>query len=609
MPRGGTERSVREERKSILREKLSKTPEKPGVYLLEDASGKVLYVGKAGNLKNRLTSHVLRGSNEQPRLAALYDKVCEFDYIVTDSEMEALILEANLIKLHMPRYNVRLKDDKKYPYIKVTVNEEYPRAFPTRDLSRDGSVLFGPYTNAKSMRKALDAVIRIFPLRTCKGRLPDSVCLDYQIRRCYGPCEQRISKGDYRHMVDQVTRFLAGKDELVEKELERRMTLASRAMDFETAARLRDQLVAVRETIRRQRVVFRDRVDRDVVGLSRHRNSASVVLLQIRDGKLISSENYMLDALAKAEDSELVRTFLGQYYKNSFFVPKEIILRKSFDDVGLFEAWMSRRKGRKVKILVPRKGDKVRILELAELNARYELAKRISDGAGRAVPSSVIELSHALGLKSPPRRIEAYDISNTGGKESVGSLVVFEDGRARKDGYRRFKIRTVEGQDDFAMMGEVVSRRSKRLKEEGKPPPDLVLIDGGAGQLSSARRALSAYFPGIPIFGLAKRMDELHLPDGRRLMLPRGSAALHLLQRIRDEAHRFAVTYHRKLRGKKMSESVLDGIRGLGEKRKAELLRYFGSLGRLKSATVEEIARVRLLGTNSALRIYEALHR
>ncbi len=600
---------MEEDKKSVLREKLPRTPEKPGVYLLQDSSRKVLYVGKAGNLRNRLTSHVMRGSNEQPRLAALYDRLCDFDYIVTDSEMEALILEANLIKLHMPRYNVRLKDDKKYPYIKVTVNEEYPRVFPTRDLSKDGSVLFGPYTNAKSMRKALDAVTRIFPLRTCKGKLPTAVCLDYQIGRCYGPCEEKISKNDYRHMVDQVTRFLAGKDELVEKELEKKMISASRATDFETAARFRDQLAAVRDTIRRQRVVFRDRIDRDVVGLSRYKNSASVALLQVRDGKLISSENYMLDALARAEGGELVRTFLGQYYKNSFFIPKEIILRQSFDDVGLFEAWMSQRKGKAVKILIPRKGEKVRILELAELNAGHELAKRISEGAERAVPSSVIELARALRLKSPPRTIEAYDISNTGGKESVGSLVVFENGKPKKGSYRRFKIRTVEGQDDFAMMGEVVSRRFKRLKDEGKPPPDLVLIDGGAGQLSSARRALSAHVQGVPVFGLAKRMDELHLPDGRRLMLPRGSSALHLLQRIRDEAHRFAVTYHRKLRGRKMSESLLDHIRGLGERRKAELLRYFGSLERLRSATVEEMTRVRLIGPSTAARIYEELHR
>lgn len=590
-----------------LEEKLNQAPEKPGVYLLKDSGDKVLYVGKANNLKNRLTSHILRPPSE-PRLTALYSNLNDFEYIVTESEVEALILEANLIKLHLPRYNVRLKDDKKYPYIKVTVNEEYPRVFPTRDLRRDGSILFGPYTNAKRMRKALRAVTKIFPLRTCKGKLPKTLCLDYQIKRCYGPCAEKITREDYRHMVRQLVNFLAGKDMQVESELERKMQEASDRMDFEAAARLRDQLLAVRETIRKQRVVFPDRSDRDVIGLARQKNTACIALFQVRDGKLVSRENYLLGSRAGTEDDELVRTFLGQYYKNAFFIPKQIIVPVSLEDGRPFEAWMSQKKGTKVSIVVPRRGEKVRVLGIAAVNARYMLERAISEKGEKAVPESVSELAEALGLKSPPKRIEAYDISNTGGDESVGSLVVFENGKARKDAYRRFKIRTVEGQDDFAMIAEIVDRRFKRLKDEGKPPPDLVLIDGGIGQLKSARMAIRTYFKGVPVFGLAKRMDELHLPQGGALMLPSRSSALRLLQRVRDEAHRFAVGYHRKLRGRKISGSVLDHIRGLGEKRKRELLRYFGSVDRLRSATVEEITRVRLLGPGLASRIYEELH-
>jgi len=574
---------------------------------LKDKTGKVLYVGKARNLRNRLTSHILRVPTER-RLAALYSNLNDFEYIVTESEIEALILEANLIKLHLPRYNVRLKDDKKYPYIKVTVNEEYPRVFPTRDLRRDGSILFGPYTNAKKMRKALRAVTKIFPMRTCKGKLPKALCLDYQIKMCYGPCDDKITTGDYRHMVRQLVNFLAGKDVQVESELEKKMQEASDRMDFEAAARLRDQLLAVRETIRKQRVVFPDRTDRDIIGLARQKNTACIALFQVRDGKLVSRENYFLDSRARTGDDELVRTFLGQYYKNAFFIPREIIVPARFEDARLFESWMSQKKGTKVRIIVPKRGEKVRVLQLTAVNARHLLERYMSEKGEKAVPTSLSELAEALGLKSPPTRIEAYDISNIGGAESVGSLVVFDNGRARKDAYRRFKIKTVDGQDDFAMMAEVVDRRFRRLKSEEKAPPDLVLIDGGAGQLNSTRRAIQAYYKGVPVFGLAKKMDELHLPQGGTLMLPRRSAALRLLQRVRDEAHRFAVSYHRKLRGKKVSESILDDIRGLGQRRKMELLRYFGSVERLRSATVEEMTRVRLLGPGLASRIYDELH-
>ena len=594
--------------KDALRGRLRQVPQKPGVYLLKGKSDRVLYVGKAGNLKNRLTSHIVRGSADQARLAAAYSKLEDFEYIVTDSEMEALILEANLVKLHLPKYNVRLKDDKKYPYIKVTTNEPYPRVFSTRDLTRDGSALFGPYTNARSMRRALNAVTRIFPLRTCKGKLPKTLCLDFQINRCYGPCENKIRKSEYRHMVAQVVRFLSGKDTQVEKELEKKMGEASSRLDFEAAARFRDQLRAVREIIRKQRVVFGDHIDRDIIGTARYRSNACAALLQVRDGKLIARENYLLHARATASDAELLGSFLGQYYKNAFFVPKEVIVPVAIPDEDLFVSWLTEKRGSRVRLLIPKRGEKVRLLELARLNAKHELARNVSLSRKRALSASVLELAQSLKLDNPPRRIEAYDISNTGGKESVGSLVVFDNGKAKKDAYRRFRIRTVEGQDDFAMMQEIVERRFKRLESEGRPPPDLVLIDGGMGQLNSAKKAVDRYFQGVPVYGLAKRMDELYLPDGGKVMLPRGSPSLHLLQRLRDEAHRFAITYHRKLRGSRMRESVLDEISGLGEKRKRELLRYFGSVEKMRSATVDDIARVKHIGRRTAQRVYEGLH-
>jgi len=450
----------------------------------------------------------------------------DFDFITTTSEMEALILEASLIKLHLPKYNVRLKDDKKYPYIKVTLNEDYPRVFPTRNLKRNGWIFFGPYTNVKSMRRALGVVKRIFPIRSCHHRLPtDRVtkpCLNYYIKKCCAPCQGYISEKDYRALVNEVCAFLCGKSRSVEEELQRRMRRASDNLKFEQAARLRDQLRAVREIVRKQRVIFHDRVDRDVVGFIRGPRESCVAILQIRDGKLVGQEHYFLSAQKSVEGEEIVSTFLKQYYKNAYFIPDEILLPERVTDGELISEWLSRTKRKKVVVLVPQRGGKLKIVHMAKRNALHLFQEETSRRDAGKLPFSVKELQRVLSLREPPKLIEAFDVSNLFGADPSGSLVTFKDGKPKKADYRRFKIRSVEGIDDYAMMREIVYRRYKRAIDTGTDLPDLVLIDGGVGQLSAARRVMEELgLTHIPVLGLAKRLDEVVLPDKNILMLPK----------------------------------------------------------------------------------------
>lgn len=587
--------------------KLKGLPHKPGVYLMKDARGRVIYVGKAQSLRDRLRAYFGSTTGLHPRSQTLLSKIEDFEYIVTDNPVEALILEANLIKLHLPRYNVRLKDDKKYPYIKVTIKEDYPRVFPTRNLKKDGSILFGPYTNVKAMKKALRTAKKIFPVRSCKGKLPEKLCLDYHIQRCYGPCEAKISKEEYQHMVQELCHFLSGKSKRVEEELEERMRTLAAELRFEEAARIRDQLNSVTEIVRKQRVVFSDEIDRDVIGLARAGKTSCTVVFQIRDGKLIGREHYFLEGLKRIDDVEVLTTFVGQYYKNSYFLPDEIMLPFEIEERDNFESWLSRRKRKRVKFHFPKIGDKAKLLRMAEKNAGLILEEELLRKKEKA-PASVLELQRMLSLEKPPRSIEAFDISNIFGEYSVGSSVLFKDGRPKKSGYRKYRVKTVSGIDDFAMTGEIVERRFRRLVEE-KQLPDLVLIDGGIGQLRKATEAMKDAGVELPTFGLAKRFDELHLADGRVLSLPKTSMALKLLQRVRDEAHRFAVSYHRQLRQKGTRASILDEVPGIGEVKKRELIKAFGSLEELRKASVEEIAEVKGIGPVFAGRIWEFLHR
>jgi excinuclease ABC subunit C len=595
--------------KTQLNEKLKNLPDVAGVYLMRGAQKEVLYVGKAKSLAKRIRTYFHPSEATHPRTQILVSKVHDFECIPTHSDVEALILEANMVKLHQPRYNVRLKDDKKYPYIKVTVQEEFPRAFPTRNLNRDGSVFFGPYTSVKVMKKALRAVTKIFPVRTCQN-MPDQVCLEYHIKRCYGPCIGELSKVEYRDMVQELCDFLAGKSLKVEKELEERMDNASKNENFEEAARLRDQLAAVRETVRKQNVVFSEKIDRDILSLSGSAKKSCLVLFQIRDGKLISREHYFLKG--GVDEGEIMRTFVGQYYKNAYFIPDEIVVPIEIRDREEFELWFSDQKGKRVKILLPQRGEKRRLLEMAKRNAEMLLVEESALDGKRSenrIPNSILELQKHLHLKIPPRWIEAYDISNIQGRNAVGSVVVFVDGRPRKSQYRRFRIKTVKGIDDFGMMKEIVGRRFASIQREDGKVPDLVLIDGGLGQLNKALEAMRENgFHYLPAYGLAKRMDELHLPNGKIVMLPRTAPSLRLLQQLRDEAHRFAISYHRKLRGEAAIISILDEIRGIGERKRREIYRYFRTMKRLKSASVDEIARVKGIGKTLAQSIYIALH-
>jgi excinuclease ABC subunit C len=626
-------------------EKVAQAPEAPGVYLLKDAKGRVLYVGKARVLRERLQAYTQ--PKEDPRLSSLVSKVTDLETVVTRSEVEALVLEENFIKFKKPRYNVRLRDDKKFPYLKITASELYPRIFFTRNLKEDGSVFFGPYTSAKELRKALKAVKRIFRMRTCKYRLPEDrparPCLDFELSRCSGPCADKVTQEQYADQVKDVIRFLSGRSDELTEQVEQRMWAASQAQDFETAAVLRDQLMALREIRKNQQAVVQDKTSRDIIGLARGQKSAVAALFRVREGKIVSREEYPLTAGESAPDSELLSTVVRSVHTHTHDIPEEIILPAPIEDADALEALLNERLSNRaqdvtlmstatkslraaetlrsaqgdrggtigrmvshrVKIVVPERGEKVRLMELARANAEKALVELRPE---ERVPAGNRELAEILGLPAVPRLIEGVDISNTQGTNAVGSIVVFRDDRPTKQQYRLFKIRTVTGSNDFAMMEEVLARRVRGLLEKNRPLPDLVLVDGGKGQLSSAVKAYGQFDAEIPILGLAKRTDTLYYDDGREITIPVTSPALKLLKRIRDESHRFAITFHRKLRGKKMVESELDEIPGLGPARKKALIQHFGSLDKVRLAAVEEIAKVKGFGPALAEMVHRQLH-
>jgi excinuclease ABC subunit C len=602
-------------------EKVAQAPESPGVYLLKDAKGRVLYVGKARVLRERLQAYTQ--PKEDPRLSSLVSKVTDLETVVTRSEVEALVLEENFIKFKKPRYNVRLRDDKKFPYLKITASEPYPRILVTRNLSDDTalgtvpvrgqppakSVFFGPYTSAKELRKALKAVKRIFRMRTCKYRLPEDrparPCLDFELNRCSGPCADKVTQEQYADQVKDVIRFLSGRSDELTEQVEQRMWAASQAQDFETAAVLRDQLMALREIRKNQQAVVQDKTSRDIIGLARGQKSAVAALFRVREGKIVSREEYPLTAGENAPDSELLSTVVRSVHTHTHDIPEEIILPAPIEDAAALEGLFAEKRGRKVRIIVPERGEKVRLMELARANAEKALVELRPE---ERVPAGNRELAEVLGLPTVPRLIEGVDISNTQGTNAVGSIVVFRDDRPTKQQYRLFKIRTVTGSNDFAMMEEVLARRVRGLLEKNRPLPDLVLVDGGKGQLSSAVKAYGQFDAEIPILGLAKRTDTLYYDDGREITIPVTSPALKLLKRIRDESHRFAITFHRKLRGKKMVESELDEIPGLGPVRKKALIQHFGSLDKVRLAAVEDIAKVRGFGPALAETVHRQLH-
>ena len=589
----------------IVAEKLKLLPDSPGVYIMKDDHGKIIYVGKAIVLKNRVRQYFQSSRNHTPKVRAMVSHIADFETIMTANEVESLILEANLIKKHRPRYNIRLKDDKSYPYVKVTVQEEFPRVFITRRVLRDGARYFGPYTNVTALRDSLKLLRRLFPLRTCRT-MPQRPCLEYHIKRCLAPCVGKVGEEDYRAMIRAALLFLEGRTDDVERELEQRMHAAAEAYHFETAARLRDQLSAVRTAAERQNIVT-GAGDQDAIGMARSAAGVCVQIFFIRSGKMIGREHFLLRGSEEETNADILRAFLEQYYNQATFVPREVLLPQDIDDAAraTIESWLAARKGGgKVALLSPQRGTKHDIVQMATGNAE----KFLSDEETRRslmdeqTLGAVEELGRYLGLKHLPRRMECFDISHNQGQETVASMVVFEDGAPKKSDYRRFKIRSTEGKpDDFLSMREVTTRRYVGLAEEKLP--DLIIIDGGKGQLSSALEIIrhAAGHKDVPVVGLAKQF-ELVFTEGNPdpVELPRRSQALYLIQRIRDEAHRFAITFHRKLHGKRNLVSVLDHIVGIGPKRRQSLRAHFGSLEKIKEASVEELAAAPGMNRTSA---------
>lgn len=590
-----------------IKNALAVLPEKPGVYLMHDASGKVIYVGKAVVLKNRVRSYFRNLASHTPKVKAMVAKIAEIETIVTSSEVEALILECNLIKKYRPRYNISLKDDKTYPYLKVTLQEDFPRLYVTRRQLRDGARYYGPYADAGAMHATVKLLRSMFPLRTCRKMNPDRPCLNYHIKRCLAPCAGYISKADYHKMIKSVCMVLDGRTTELERDLKQQMQEAADNYAFEEAARLRDQLQAVARLNEAQKAVTNNGGDMDIFGLGQDMTGLCVQLFFVRKGKLIGRDNFFMPDGGDTPQ-EVMTAFVKQYYNEATFIPKEVVLPylPEEEEKQLIETWLADKAQRRVELLLPQRGVKKDLLKLANENAVKLLNERLRKGSLSLKNDlqAAEELQQALGLEHPLERMDCFDISHTQGSETVASMVVFRNGTSSKKDYRRYKIVSAEGKpDDFKSMQEVVYRRYRDYEDL----PSLVVIDGGKGQLSSALEVIRGLgLDDLPVVGLAKREEEIFKPhQSESIMLDREGAALHLIQRIRDEAHRFAITYHRKLRGKRNLISVLDHVEGIGSKRRQELWKAFKTLDAMRAASVEELAAVEGMNHAAAQTLYD----
>jgi excinuclease ABC subunit C len=665
-----------------LERTLSQLPDQPGVYQMIGADGRILYIGKAVSLRNRVRSYFQDSAAHEYRTTKMVERVADVRTITVTNEVEALILEANLIKRHQPPFNVRLRDDKRFPYLKVT-NEPFPRVVFTRVVKDDGARYFGPYTNAHGLRELIDLVRIVFPLRTCREPIDGKrkrPCLQYHIKRCLAPCVGYQSEDDYDRLIDEATLFLEGHYDPLMDRLQHEMTDAAEHYNFEAAARLRDRIIAVRRTIEAQKVVWRSRIDVDLMAMARAQGQACVEVFMVRDGKLLGQEYFILEGTADTTDAEIFSEFLKQFYTSrtgnfgmdgaldaettgsplalraardqqspvaekararrragfEAAIPKEIMVEALPDDAGLIEAWLTEIKGQRVRVVVPQRGERRDYLALVKKNAEQNLRSFLvhQEATESASASALTELAAALDLPGPPHRIECYDISNIQGTNSVASMVVFIEGRPKKSDYRHFNIQAVQGPDDFASMQETLRRRLRYLRQDAdRPPvaesdaatraletqarkrerfhekPDLLLIDGGKGQLNAVVDVLhETDMWGIPVAGLAKEHEWLYVPGNPEpiVLLP-NSPGLHLVMRIRDEAHRFAITHHRKKRGKAMTKSILDTLEGVGPVRKKRLMTVFGSVGAIKRASVDEIAAVKGMSPTLASQVKAAL--
>jgi excinuclease ABC subunit C len=577
-----------------LQSKLDHLPDHPGVYLFKDQSGELLYVGKAASLADRVRSYFQHGANHSPKTALLVGQIADLETIVTRSELEALILESNLIKRHRPRFNVVLRDDKQYPYLRLPIKDRFPRLSIVRRVQKDGALYYGPYTPAGALRETLKVIKKSFPLATCTIEIDgtaDRACLEFEIKRCMAPCTGNQSQEDYLKIVGQVRQFLEGRDHELLDDLRAQMEAAAEREEFEEAGRLRDRLFKIERTLEKQRITQTAATDQDVIGLARQGTAVDLQLLFVRGGLLIGRKDFFWPQSADISDEDLVRSAIEQFYNKDGQPPKELLVPTALADAALIEQWLSDKRGSSVKVLAPERGTKHQLVLLAEENAAASAANHLRDEA--LDRQAVEDLKRLLHLEKAPRRIEGFDISNTMGNQSVASMVVWEDGQMKKADYRRFKIQTVIGANDFASMQEVVARRYGDSEHLARP--DLILIDGGLGQLAAAMEGLKQVgHRDQAIMGLAKARGEkderIFLPGRKNPILLRPNApATHLVQRIRDEAHRFAITYHRKLRGKAFTASKLDQIIGIGEIKRSRLLRQFGSLENIAAASDEAL--------------------
>ena len=602
-----------------IKQKLKTLPDKPGVYMMMDKNHKIIYVGKAISLKNRVRQYFQSPGSHSPKVRAMVSHINTFEYIVTDTELEALILECNLIKENRPKYNVLLRDDKTYPYIKITLGEEYPRLVKTRRIIKDGAKYFGPYTNEGALNETINIIHNIYPIRKCNNNIERMIknherpCLNYHIEKCMGPCTGEIGKEEYMNMIDEIIMFLDGKEEELIYKIEEKMKRAADAMDFEKAAKYRDQTIALNSIVEKQKIVSANGQDQDVIAMARGDKDSWVQVFFVRKGKLVRREHFILKNTKDNSDREIISSFLKQFYSGSTFIPKEILIEQDVDDLKILEEWISGKRGSKVTIRVPQRGTKKQLLEMVKKNAVIDMEQniKIKELEKERTEDTLAKLTELLDLEKIPERIECFDISNIQGVDSVASMVVFEGGKPKKDDYRRFKIRTVKGPDDYASIEEIIVRRFKRGLEETQGIieqsmeisegrfavfPDLIMIDGGSGQVGSVKRALNSLKLDIPICGIVK--DKKHrteglIYEGKEIHVEKTSDPFRLITKIQDEAHRFAINYHRSLRKKTMLQSVLEEIPGIGEARRKALMMHFETIDRMKNATAEELSEVR----------------
>ncbi|WP_028088246.1 excinuclease ABC subunit UvrC [Dorea longicatena] len=609
-----------------IQEELKKLPGKPGVYLMHDEKDAIIYVGKAISLKNRVRQYFQSSRNKGAKIEQMVTHISRFEYIVTDSELEALVLECNLIKEHRPKYNTMLMDDKSYPFIKVTVNEPFPRVMLARQMKKDKAKYFGPYTSAGAVKDTIELIRKLYHIRSCNRSLPKDIgkerpCLNYHIHQCQAPCQGYISQEEYRKSIDEVVRFLNGHYDLVLKELEEKMMAASDSLEFEKAIEYRELLTSVQKVAQKQKITDTAGDDRDIIAMASEGEDAVVQVFFIRSGRLIGRDHFYLKSAENDTEGEILSSFIKQFYAGTPYIPAELMLPEEIEDQDIIEEWLTARRERRVHLRIPKKGTKEKLVELAQKNAQMVLKndrERLKREEGRTI-GAVKELEKILGLKGIIR-MEAYDISNTNGFDSVGSMVVYEHGKPKRNDYRKFKIKTVQGPDDYASMNEVLTRRFghglREQQEESETGgfqifPDLIMMDGGRGQVNIALEVLEKLHLHIPVCGMVK--DDNHRTRGlyfnnTELPIDRNSECFRLITRIQDEAHRFAITFHRQLRSKGQVHSVLDDIPGVGPARRKDLMRCFDNIDAIRNATVEELKELPSMNEKSAQEVYKFFH-